>query len=858
MTMKKIWRWMQQIDLGPQPMDGQDSCFKAESDFDLDTQPLKPAASHGQKSKRWLGWLSPQELLAQRLPLPPSVQRQRLHSARPHRWRPAIALALSVVLLTTAMGQRYLRQPELQVGTLAPKTVVAPDQALVVDQDTTEDQRAAARNGAVPVLVPDPDINTRMQNSLESLLRQADILRNQAGEFPFLPGALLPTGTQTYLREAPTPEWDAVWAVVTASATAELGTEEASTDLNAMLTSRDDFRQLNAQQQRAVRDLVRYQQLESALDLQALQLVINTARTDFRRAAAELQRLAQAERGLPNNPVLFRLSDKDWKTVQRQVSLTLDQMLLQGIAEGVPVEQLEVAANSQLHGAVPAIAQELSRELVVAVLQPNLVRDPDKTRAKAEAAAEQVPEVTVAVQGGEVIVRQGEEIDQAAFVLLDHFELSQRRLNIWGLVGFGLLMAGATGIFLLVERTVRPGLRSQDHGLILCMLLGVSGLSVLEIAVYSLPAIGLLVSSFYGPALGATLIGLITVLLPIGTRVSTVPLLASAAGGLACSLVAPRLRSREELALLGGIVGLIQGAVYLVLTWMISPVALSTWYLPLTGAILQGIYGVVSSVVALGLSPYLEHLFDLVTPIRLAELSSPNRPMLQRLASEAPGTFQHTLFVASLAEAAARALHCNVELVRAGTLYHDIGKMHDPMGFIENQMGGPNKHDDINDPWASADIIKKHVSEGLVMARRCRLPKAVSAFIPEHQGTMQISFFYHKAMELSQADPNLVVEEADFRYPGPIPQSPETGIVMLADSCEAALRSLKEASPSEALAMVNRILKARWRDGQLVDSGLTREHMSIIAQVFVQVWQQYNHKRIAYPKNSLNPVAGRT
>jgi putative nucleotidyltransferase with HDIG domain len=232
--------------------------------------------------------------------------------------------------------------------------------------------------------------------------------------------------------------------------------------------------------------------------------------------------------------------------------------------------------------------------------------------------------------------------------------------------------------------------------------------------------------------------------------------------------------------------------------------------------------------------------------------------MLQRLASEAPGTFQHTLFVASLAEAAARALHCNVELVRAGTLYHDIGKMHDPMGFIENQMGGPNKHDDINDPWASADIIKKHVSEGLVMARRCRLPKAVSAFIPEHQGTMQISFFYHKAMELSQADPNLVVEEADFRYPGPIPQSPETGIVMLADSCEAALRSLKEASPSEALAMVNRILKARWRDGQLVDSGLTREHMSIIAQVFVQVWQQYNHKRIAYPKNSLNPVAGRT
>ena len=109
---------------------------------------------------------------------------------------------------------------------------------------------------------------------------------------------------------------------------------------------------------------------------------------------------------------------------------------------------------------------------------------------------------------------------------------------------------------------------------------------------------------------------------------------------------------------------------------------------------------------------------DLITPIRLAELSNPNLPLLKRLATEAPGTFQHTMFVASLAEAAARELNCNVELVRAGTLYHDIGKMHDPLGFIENQMDGPNKHDEIDDPWISAEIIKKHVSEGLVMAKK--------------------------------------------------------------------------------------------------------------------------------------------
>ncbi|NJR68734.1 MAG: HDIG domain-containing protein [Synechococcales cyanobacterium CRU_2_2] len=248
------------------------------------------------------------------------------------------------------------------------------------------------------------------------------------------------------------------------------------------------------------------------------------------------------------------------------------------------------------------------------------------------------------------------------------------------------------------------------------------------------------------------------------------------------------------------------------------------------------------------MSPYLERLFDLVTPIRLAELSNPNRPLLQRLASETPGTFQHTLFVATLAEAAARSLACNVELVRAGTLYHDIGKMHDPQSFIENQMGGPNKHDLIDDPWESALIIRKHVTVGLEMARRACLPHALQAFIPEHQGTMLISYFYFEAKKMATTEPDRYsVNESDFRYVGPIPQSRETGIVMLADSCEAALRSLKDATTEEALNMVKKIMRARWQDDQLIDSGLSRADLNLIADVFVQIWQQFHHKRIPYP-----------
>ncbi len=278
----------------------------------------------------------------------------------------------------------------------------------------------------------------------------------------------------------------------------------------------------------------------------------------------------------------------------------------------------------------------------------------------------------------------------------------------------------------------------------------------------------------------------------------------------------------------------------------------SAGYFVLQEAALFALSGLAWSIVALGLSPYLEKIFDLVTPIRLAELANPNRPLLKRLATEAPGTFQHTLLVATLAEAAAKQLKCDVELVRAGTLYHDIGKMHDPQGFIENQMGEPNKHEtEIQDPWKSAQIIKKHVTEGLVMARKHSLPSAIQSFIPEHQGDMLIAYFHHQAQQIAQENPQIEVKESDFRYDGPIPQSRETGIVMLADSCEAALRSLKDATPEQALIMVNNILRARWKDNQLVDSGLSRQDLSRIAEIFVEVWQQFHHKRIAYPKSKI-------
>ena len=195
----------------------------------------------------------------------------------------------------------------------------------------------------------------------------------------------------------------------------------------------------------------------------------------------------------------------------------------------------------------------------------------------------------------------------------------------------------------------------------------------------------------------------------------------------------------------------------------------------------------------------MENQFGLVTRSRLLELSDLQRPLLRKLASEAPGTFEHTLMISSLAEEGVRAIGGDIDLARTGSLYHDIGKLHAPQWFIENQSG-TNPHEHLNDPWRSAEILQAHVDEGLKLAQRYKLPKPVAHFIPEHQGTLRMGFFLHKARE---QNPN--ASDKPFRYRGPRPHSKETAVLMLADGCEAALRSMPpETNETEAHSAVRR------------------------------------------------------
>ncbi len=246
--------------------------------------------------------------------------------------------------------------------------------------------------------------------------------------------------------------------------------------------------------------------------------------------------------------------------------------------------------------------------------------------------------------------------------------------------------------------------------------------------------------------------------------------------------------------------------------------------------------------------PIFESIFGLLTKARLLELADKEKPLIRRLSLEAPGTFEHTLLICGLAEEATRMIGGDIDLIKTGALYHDVGKLHAPNWFIENQDGSKNPHDELDDPVKSAEVLQAHVDEGLKFARKNRLPKLIANFIPEHQGTLKMGYFFQKAKEKK-----LDINEYYFRYKGPIPQSKETAILMLADGCEAALRAMNiNASDKEALKTISNIIYSRKKDGQLDDSNLSKGEIFLIKRAFLNVWKRIRHRRIQYPTGKNN------
>lgn len=264
----------------------------------------------------------------------------------------------------------------------------------------------------------------------------------------------------------------------------------------------------------------------------------------------------------------------------------------------------------------------------------------------------------------------------------------------------------------------------------------------------------------------------------------------------------------------------------------------------LLAMILAAFGALISGILAMGLLPFFESSFNLVTNMKLLELSNPNNPLLKRLLMEAPGTYHHSIMVANLAEVAAEEIGANTMLVRVGAYYHDVGKIKRPFFFGENQLGGVNPHDKIS-PSLSASIIISHVKDGLDLAREYDIPTVVSDMIVQHHGTTLVKYFYYTLKNSSENPED--IKEVDFKYPGPRPQSKEAAIIMMADSVEAAVRSIQEPTLDKIEEMVNNIVKDKLNSNQLNECNLTFRDLESIKSCFLRVLKGIYHHRIEYP-----------
>jgi len=547
---------------------------------------------------------------------------------------------------------------------------------------------------------------------------------------------------------------------------------------------------------------------------------------------------------------LLALPDESWDRVQLETLAVIDQAMRREIREGY----LE-----DTRGGVPALVSlDLSVEETAAAvalarhfLVSNSFLDPTATAQAQTRAREEVSSVLRTFEVNQIIVREGARVEALDIEALDQLGLRQSQVRWNDVAGAGLLAVLATAVLCLYLARFEPEVLWNGQQFFLLVLLTsfsvlVAGLMIPGGVVLRYlapaPALAMLASATLGPHAGmatAVFLGGVTGVIADNSLEMTTY---AAVGGLVAALSLRRVERISALFRAGTFVALAHLVV--VVIFRLPQAAAEPGDLLVT-ALTGVINGGLSSSLALGVLFLIGPLFDITTTMRLIELSRPDHPLLQRLLREAPATYHHSLMVANLAEQAAERIGADALLARVGAYYHDVGKISRPYFFTENQVEGMNPHDQL-DPHTSAAVIIDHVKDGLDLARRYRLPRRVRAFISEHHGTNWVSFLYDRAVEL--AGDATRVDESDFRHQGPKPQGKETALVMLADGCEAAVRSVRPTSAEGVAEVVGRVIDQRVGGGQLGECDLTLCDLEIIRETFISALKGVFHPRIKYPQ----------
>ncbi len=572
------------------------------------------------------------------------------------------------------------------------------------------------------------------------------------------------------------------------------------------------------------------------------------------RAVAEGLSDAQAESLLDLNPAA-------WTRVRTEAIRLLEDVF----AEEISSEDVAGVRDGMPQRADPQIAAS-ERNLAVALARPyvraNVEVDEEATIQAREAAADDVEPVMVTVQSGQIIVREGDPVTRYHIEQLEYFGLlspDQTWDQFAGVVG---LLGLVTLAMVLYLGKFTPDLcRSRQLllvGLVVAVPL-VAGRFVLinEDLLYMFPAaaaimlLAILIDFHFAVVIGGFLGLYLGIVSGSSFEIAFVTILAAVAGA------AVIWRAERTVTFL------VAGLAVMVTTFIAASLfQLMTGNLDMSNAgsllVSSGVNGALSSSLTFLFFSLLGTLFGITTHLQLLELAHPNQPLLYRLTREAPGTYHHSIVVSNLAESAAERVGGDPLFARVAVMYHDIGKLMRPTFFIENQANRSNIHDSL-DPRSSAQIILDHVADGVRMARKARLPKPIVDVVEQHHGTSLVKYFYNQALNAGED-----VDESEFRYPGPKPQTKEAGIILLSDSVEATVRSMSQSGSlyedlvededgetvkkSRLDDIVARIIRDRIDDGQLDECDLTIKEIEEIRGIFVSILEGVYHPRIEYPE----------
>jgi putative nucleotidyltransferase with HDIG domain len=554
---------------------------------------------------------------------------------------------------------------------------------------------------------------------------------------------------------------------------------------------------------------------------------------------------------------LVGLDAARWAAVRTESARILDATLRTELRDS-EVDDTRTRLSGLMAGGLEESERMLAAELISPLILPNSSYSDELTATARSKAAEAITPVQTTIRQGEVIVRSGSPLSATDIERIDALGMRETVPDVASFAGWFLLGILVVGILLAWIWRFRPGLWHRDNVLILVGLLVVGATLALKITAgrptlpFFLPtaAIAILLAILLDASLATMVIAIVAV---IGGAVNGNSLEFATyifLGGMA-GIVAVRRGDRLQVFVQAAI------AVFVVNALVVSVFSL------LGARDLRGVlelwFGSVASaagsgIAAVGTFAVLGSVFGILTVFQLLELANPSQPLLRRLLVETPGTYHHSLMVGNLAERAAEAIGADPLVTRVAAYYHDVGKLANPLAFIENQAGGDNIHDQL-DPEVSAGILKQHVVDGIDLAYKERLPKALIAFIPQHHGTAIMSYFFARAKEA--AGPGAVVDERKFRHAGPKPQSREAALIMLADGVEASVRSLASRDEPAIRAMVSRIIEERITDGQFDECDLTLRDLELIREAFVGQLLGMYHTRIAYPQNTVVELESR-